>query len=107
MRLRLTPARQLQYDGENLFRNGAVGRAITEAKPRDAAAFYYHSPHTLVFGGWDPTGPRGGSGAKYERAVTSKIVALDIKQGSRTASRIDPVGIKKECWGPPFTPTPA
>ncbi|MGH3299222.1 MAG: type I-G CRISPR-associated RAMP protein Csb1/Cas7g [Trebonia sp.] len=83
------------YDGENLFRNGAVGRAITGAKPRDAAALYHHSPHTLVFGGWDSTGPRGGHGAKYERAITSEIVALDIRQGSRTASRIDPVGIEK------------
>ncbi|MGH3267050.1 MAG: type I-G CRISPR-associated protein Cas7, partial [Trebonia sp.] len=83
------------YDGEDLFRNGAVGRAITGAKPRDAAALYHHSPHTLVFGGWDSTGPRGGLGAKYERAITSEIVALDIRQGSRTASRIDPVGIEK------------
>jgi CRISPR-associated protein Csb1 len=89
------------YDGEHLFRNGAVGRAITEAKPRDAAALYYHSPHTLVFGGWDSTGPRGGLGAKYERAITSEIVALDIKLGSRTASRIDPVGIEKSA-GPLF-----
>ncbi len=83
------------YDGESLFRNGPAGRAVTEAKPRDAAALYYHSPHTLVFGGWDSTGPRGGLGAKYERAITSEIVALDIRQGSRTASRIDPVGIEK------------
>lgn len=82
------------YDGENLFRNGPVGRAITEAKPRDAAALYYHSPHTLVFGGWDSTGPRGGSGAKYERAITSEIVALDIEAGVRTGSRIDPAGIE-------------
>jgi CRISPR-associated protein Csb1 len=82
------------YDGENLFRNGPVGRAVTEAKPRDAAALYYHSPHTLVFGGWDSTGPRGGSGAKYERAITSEIVALDIEAGVRTGSRIDPSGIE-------------
>jgi CRISPR-associated protein Csb1 len=82
------------YDGENLFRSGPVGRAITEAKPRDAAALYYHSPHTLVFGGWDSTGPRGGLGAKYERAITSEIVALDIEVGVRTASRIDPAGIE-------------
>lgn len=92
------------YDGENLFRNGPVGRAITEAKPRDAAALYHHSPHTLVFGGWDSTGPRGGLGAKYERAITSEIVALDIQQGSRTASRIDPLGIEKSA-GPVYVGT--
>jgi CRISPR-associated protein Csb1 len=83
------------YDGEHLFRNGAIGRAITQARPRDAAALYHHSPHTLVFGGWDSTGPRGGAGAKYERAITSEIVALDIETGVRTASRIDPAGIEK------------
>jgi CRISPR-associated protein Csb1 len=82
------------YDGDNLFRNGPTGTAITEARPRDAAALYFHSPHTLVFGGWDSTGPRGGLGAKYERAITSEIVALDIETGVKTASRIDPVGIE-------------
>lgn len=82
------------YDGEHLFRNGPTGRAITEARPRDAAGLYHHSPHTLVFGGWDSTGPRGGQGAKYERAITSEIVALGIEPGKRTASRIDPAGIE-------------
>ena len=82
------------YDGEHLFRNGPVGRAITDAQPRDAAGLYHHSPHTLVFGGWDSTGPRGGLGAKYERAITSEIVALGIETGVKTASRIDPAGIE-------------
>ena len=82
------------YDGEHLFRNGPTGSVITEARPRDAAGLYYHSPHTLVFGGWDSTGPRGGQGAKYERAITSEIVALGIEPGKRTASRIDPAGIE-------------
>jgi len=82
------------YDGEHLFRNSPIGRAITEARPRDAAGVFHHSPHTLVFGGWDSTGPRGGLGAKYERAITSEIVALDVELGVKTASRIDPVGIE-------------
>lgn len=82
------------YDGEHLFRNGEAGRAITEAQPRNAAGLYHHSPHTLVFGGWDSTGPRGGLGAKYERAITSEIVAVGIALGVKTASRIDPVGIE-------------
>jgi CRISPR-associated protein Csb1 len=82
------------YDGEHLFRNGPAGRAITEARPRDAAGLYHHSPHTLVFGGWDSTGPRGARGARYERAITSEIVALGIEPGKKTASRIDPVGIE-------------
>lgn len=84
------------YDGEHLFRNGAAGRAVTEAQPRSAAGLYHHSPHTLVFGGWDSTGPRGGLGAKYERAITSEIVAVGVEPGVRTASRIDPTGIVKQ-----------
>lgn len=84
------------YDGDQLFRNGAAGRAVTEARPQDAAGLYYHSPHTLVFGGWDSTGPRGGLGAKYERAITSEIVAMGIERGAKTASRIDAVGIERQ-----------
>lgn len=82
------------YDGDHLFRNGPAGRAITRARPRDAAGLYYHSPHTLVWGGWDSTGPLGGRGAKYERAITSEVVAIDVTPGKRTASRIDPAGIE-------------
>ncbi len=82
------------FDGEHLFRNGPAGRVITEARPRDAAGLYFHSPHTLVFGGWDSTGPRGARGARYERAITSEIVAVGIEPGVKTASRIDPAGIE-------------
>jgi CRISPR-associated protein Csb1 len=82
------------FDGKHLFRNGPAGRAITEARARDAAGLYFHSPHTLVFGGWDSTGPRGARGARYERAITSEIVAVGIEAGLKTASRIDPAGIE-------------
>lgn len=82
------------FDGDQLFRNGAIGRAITEATSRNAAALYHHSPTTLVFGGWDSTGPKGGRGAKYERAITSEVVALGATRGVKTASRLDPAGIE-------------
>jgi len=82
------------FDGDQLFRNGDIGRAITEATARNAAAIYHHSPATLLFGGWDSTGPKGGRGAKYERAITSEIVALGVQRGKKTASRLDPAGIE-------------
>ena len=102
------------FDGNDLFRNGPTGRAITEASARNAAAMFHHSPHTLVLGGWDSTGPKGGRGAKYERALTSEIVAHDIQLGKKTSSRIDPAGIELKA-GPLFqakdgiewTPDPA
>lgn len=77
-----------------LFRNSAAGRAITEATHRNAAALFRWSPTTLLFGGWDSTGPKGGRGAKYERAITSEITAFNIQAGVKTASRIDPAGIE-------------
>ncbi len=89
------------FDGDDLFRNGPSGRAVTEASSRNAAAMFHHSPHTLVLGGWDSTGPKGGRGAKYERALTSEIVAHDIQLGKKTSSRIDPVGIELKA-GPLF-----
>lgn len=82
------------FDGETLFRFSPAGRAVTNASARDAAALLHHSPQTLLFGGWDSTGPRGGRGAKYERAITSEVVALDIQCGVKTSSRIDPLGIE-------------
>lgn len=75
-----------------LFRMSDPGRAITEATTSNAAAVYHWAPSTLLFGGWDSTGPKGGRGSKYERAITSEIVALDIALGVKTSSRIDPAG---------------
>lgn len=80
--------------GETLFRLSDVGVAITEANVKNAAALFHHSPTTLVFGGWDSTGPKGGRGAKYERALTSEIIGTGAISGVRTSSRIDPVGIE-------------
>jgi len=83
------------YDGELLFRLAGAGRAITDATPRNAAAVFCYAPATLLFGGWDSTGPKGGRGAKYERAITSEIIATGIITGSKTSSRLDPAAIEK------------
>src|SRR5690606_26521884 len=50
-------------------------------------------PTALVFGMWDSTGPRGGLGAKFQRAMVSEIVGLHAEAGVRTSSRIDPLQI--------------
>lgn len=83
------------YNGDLLFRLSDEGRAVTEAASKNAAALLKLSPTTLLFGGWDSTGPKGGLGAKYERAITSEIVAIGIEDGSKTSSRIDLLGIQK------------
>lgn len=79
---------------DQLFRMSPIGRAVTEASSRNAEALYRYSPTTLIFGGWDSTGPRGGRGAKYERALTSEIVGVGAVPGTRAGSRIDPLGIE-------------
>lgn len=87
--------------GDRLFRLSEVGQAITEATVRNAAALFHYSPTTLLFGGWDSTGPKGGRGSKFERAITSEIVGIDIARGVKSASRIDPLGIELKA-GPVF-----
>lgn len=82
-------------NGDMLFRLSEEGRAVTEATPKNAAALLAFSPTTLLFGGWDSTGPKGGLGAKYERAITSEIVATGVEYGKKTASRLDALGIEK------------
>jgi CRISPR-associated protein Csb1 len=81
--------------GDVLFRLSDIGQAVTEASVKSAAAMFRYSPTTLLFGGWDSTGPKGGRGNKYERAITSEIVGLGVAHGSKTASRIDPLGIER------------
>ncbi len=83
------------------FRLSPVGRSITDATSANAAAVYHHAPTALLFGAWDSTGPRGGLGAKYERAYTSEIVATGISVGVKTSSRLDPLGIEKKA-GPVY-----
>ena len=58
---------------------------------RDATALFELCPTALVFGMWDSTGPKGGLGAKFERAMVAEIVGIDAVYGVKTSSRIDPV----------------
>lgn len=78
-----------------MFRLSTIGRAVTEANSRNAAALLRWAPTTLLFGGWDSTGPRGGLGSKYERAITAEVVGVNARTGVKTASRIDPAGIER------------
>lgn len=82
--------------GDKLFRFSDVGRAITDARPNHATGMYQHCPTALVFGVWDSTGPKGGLGAKFQRALVSEIVGIDAVTGVKTASRIDPAGIQRK-----------
>lgn len=79
-----------------LFRLSDMGRAVTDATPRNAAALFRYSPTGLLFGMWDSTGPKGGLGSKFQRAYVSEIVGLDAETGQKVSSRLDPLQIERE-----------
>lgn len=81
-------------DGKLLFRDTVAGRAYTDATIRNATAVYLLCPTALIFGVWDSTGPKGGLGAKFQRTLTSEIVAIGTSTGAKVGSRIDPLGIQ-------------
>lgn len=83
------------------FRKSAKGRILDTADIRNATGLFGLCPTALVFGLWDSTGPRGGLGAKFQRALVSEIVGFDAVPGIKTASRIDPASIEKHA-GPVF-----
>jgi len=84
--------RDSELDGV-AFRQSSIGQEITQAGPSDARGMLRHCPTVLLFGGWDSTGPRGGMGSKFQRALVSEVVGLDFEAGSKVGSRLDPLQI--------------
>lgn len=80
------------HDGKP-FRSSDIGKAITDSSLSNATSLFRYCPHALIFGVWDSTGPKGGLGAKFARALVSEIVGIDILIGVRSRSRIDPIQI--------------
>lgn len=73
------------------FRLSDIGRSFTNASPNNATELFKVCPTALLFGLWDSTGPKGGLGAKFQRALVSEIVGINAVKGTKSASRIDPV----------------
>ena len=76
-----------------IFRKSAKGQILDNADARNATGLYRLCPTALIFGLWDSTGPRGGMGAKFQRALVSEMIGLDAVLGVKTASRSDPAQI--------------
>ena len=85
--------RDSQLDGK-IFRKSDKGAILNTADIRNATGVLGLCPTALVFGLWDSTGPLGGSGAKFQRAIVSEIIGHDAVEGTRTSSRIDPAQIR-------------
>lgn len=76
------------------FRDSPDGRAYTMASQRNASAVFRLCPTALILGVWDSTGPKGGNGAKFQRALVSEVTGVGYSAGVKSASRIDPLGIE-------------
>ncbi len=76
------------------FREQELGAKLNGAKTSNATTVFELCPTALLFGFWDSTGPRGGGGAKVQRALVSEIVGYEAEGGKRSSSRIDPLQIE-------------
>ena len=92
--------RDSELDGV-MFRQSEIGKRLDTLDIRNATALFELCPTALVFGMWDSTGPRGGAGVKFQRALVSEFIGLHAQQGKRTSSRIDPAQIRREA-GPVY-----
>ncbi len=76
------------------FRASAIGKELDLLTTGYATPLLQYAPHCLVFGMWDSTGPRGGLGVKFARAVVSEIIGVNAVPGVTTSSRLDPLNIR-------------
>lgn len=76
-----------------IFRKSSKGRVLDNADVRNATGLFGLNPTALVFGLWDSTGPRGGLGAKFQRALVSEMVAINVHVAAKPSSRLDPAQI--------------
>lgn len=78
------------------FRETPAGKKISFANLRNATPLFEICPTALLLGLWDSTGPKGGLGTKFQRALASEIIGVDASYGTKTSSRIDPLAIRKD-----------
>jgi CRISPR-associated protein Csb1 len=97
-------------DGDRPFRakretnESEIGKRLRRVNPADATALFELCPTALLFGMWDSTGPKGGLGVKFERALVAEMVGVNAVRGVKTSSRIDPLGIQLKA-GPIYIAT--
>jgi CRISPR-associated protein Csb1 len=58
------------------FRRSDKGKALNTVSLANATPLFELCPTALVFGMWDSTGPKGGLGPKFERAMVSEIIGV-------------------------------
>lgn len=86
-----TQGRQAANRGQELppVQCSEVGLAIEAAASEFATPLYQFGPHCLVYGCWDSTGSAGGLGAKFPRAVESRVTGHNARLLQGTRGKID------------------
>ncbi len=84
--------RDSELDGVR-FWHSELGHRLMAARLQSATALYEYCPQMLLFGGWHSQAESGGRGAKIPRALVSEIIGLNVQEGIRPASRVDPLGV--------------
>lgn len=77
------------------FRDSDKGKALNRMSVANATSLFEMCPTALVFGMWDSTGPKGGLGPKFERAMVSEAVGVGAEVADlRRGVRRDPLEIR-------------
>lgn len=83
---------------EVAFRKSEIGKALNTVGLANATPLFELCPPALIFGMWDSTGPKGGLGPKFERAMVSEIVGVgaEWREDYRARGvRRDPLEVSK------------
>jgi CRISPR-associated protein Csb1 len=83
-------------DKGKLFRDSSYAERWRRGSPANATPVYELCPTALIFGVWGAPEKPGGLGAKFQRCISSEIVAIDaVTSEVRQGLRRDPLGIVK------------
>lgn len=86
--------RDSELDGRQ-FRESEIGKALNTISLANATPLFELCPTALIYGMWDSTGPKGGLGPKFERAIVSEIVGIGAEVGDLLRGvRRDPLEIR-------------
>lgn len=86
--------RDSELDGV-AFRQSEKGKALNTISLANATPLFKLCPTALLFGMWDSTGPKGGLGPKFERAMVSEVVGVGAEVGDLLRGvRRDPLEIR-------------
>ncbi len=69
------------------FRASELGKTLDTVSLANATPLFQLCPTALLFGMWDSTGPKGGLGAKFERALVSEVVGVGAEYNDSYRAR--------------------